>query len=73
MVFIYLQGGDCVEVEAAVSVALKADSVVCYDEHGVEIASFPSEAVLSYTNDPKIIDAVADEICDEPTVIPAEV
>ena len=71
MVFIYLQGGDCVEVEAAVSAAMKGDSVVCYDTDGVAIANFPSDAVLSYTNDPKIIEAVADEICDEPTIIPA--
>jgi hypothetical protein len=72
MVFIYLKGGDCVEVEAAVSAAVEADNVLCYDEQGAEIASFPSDAVLSYTSDPKIIDAVAEEICDEPTVIPAQ-
>jgi len=71
MVFVYLQGGDCVEVEAAVAAEVKAQSVVCYDKAGVEIASFPRKAVLSYTADPKIIEAVADEICDEPTIIPA--
>jgi hypothetical protein len=72
MVFVYLQGGDCVEVEAAVSAAVVADVVVCYNDAGVEIATFPIQAVLSYTNDPKIIEVVADEICDQPTVIPAE-
>lgn len=71
MVFVYLQGGDCVEVEAAVSATVDGDNVLCYDDKGVEIASFPKEAVVSYTSDPKIIDAVAEEICDEPTVIPA--
>jgi len=72
MVFVYLQDGECVEVEAGVAAAVKAYNVVCYDEAGVEIASFPSKDVLSFTNDQRVIDAVADEICDEPTIIPAD-
>jgi len=72
MVFVYLGDGECVEVEAAMAVEVKANSVVCYDAAGVEIASFPSKDVLSYTNDQRVIRAVADEICDEPTIIPAE-
>ena len=72
MVFVYLKGGDCVEVEGAVSAAIKANNVVCFDDEGMEIASFPCDAVPSFTADTKIIEAVAEEICDEPTIIPAE-
>jgi hypothetical protein len=71
MVLVYLKDEECVEVEGAVSAEVQGDEVICFSEDGSEAARFPSSIVLSFTNSPKIIEAVAEEICDEPTIIPA--
>jgi hypothetical protein len=72
MIMVFLQDGECVEVEAAVGAAKKADLFVCFDADGREVANFPFYDVQAYTMSDIMAESLQEEVCDEVTLIPAD-
>ena len=69
MLLIYLTDDECVEVTGAISVELRNGSLFCFDRLGKELASFPTDQVELYTFDEREAEAIADEACEDVTVV----
>ena len=70
MVLVYLTSGECIEVQAAWGAQRVNDSLVCTDVKGRHVASFVSQDVVAFTANPETAELMAEEVCDDVTVVP---
>ena len=72
MVLVYLNNGECIEVQDAVRVAVEDDLVVCYDRLGRITATFPARQVETYTANEDVAEQLKEDICEDLTVLGEE-
>jgi hypothetical protein len=69
MVLVYLNTGECIEVQSAVRAESRNGSLVCLDRSGYVTATFPAADVQSFTANEEMADAIKEEVCEDVTVI----
>jgi hypothetical protein len=65
MVIVYLQSGECEEVEDATSANRIADHVLCFGPAGDVVRSFNADNVTLFTSDPEMVEIVREEVCED--------
>ena len=65
MVIVYLQNGECEEVEEAASANRIAEHVLCFSQAGDVIRSFIADEVTLFTSDPDMVEIVREEVCED--------
>ena len=69
MVLIYLNTGECIEVQDAVKAELRNDNFVCLDVLGHTTATFAAGDVESFTANEQMAESFKEEVCEDLTVI----
>ena len=66
---IYLNSGECIEVQDATTAERRNGSLVCLDERGRTTATFQASDVESFTANEEIAEAMKEEVCEDLTVV----
>ena len=69
MILVYLNNGECIEVQDAISAEQRNGSLVCLDSDGYVTAAFPATDVESFTASDEMADAIKEEICEDLVVM----
>ena len=69
MVLVYLNTGECIEVEPAVRVAVEDELFVCYTPENEAVATFPRLEVQTYTANEGVAEQLKEEVCEDLTVV----
>ncbi len=69
MVLVYLNSGECIEIQDAVRAERAGDKLICYDPAGSATATFDALEVETFTANEDVADQIKEEVCEDLTVV----